>query len=157
MEGPAFCRAPHRQKYIAPCELTSNRRPATIDGWEVSIRRALIFVLLLCIFVASTTFAQTATLGLNAPQLYEKGMNSLLGAGINRNDVNAVDYFRRSAELGYPQAQVVLGYLYETGSVVTQDSQQAADWYKKLPGRTIVWPTGWWDGSTTPAAEFRAI
>ena len=95
------------------------------------MRGALIFVLLLCTFVTSTTFAQTATLGLNAPQLYEKGMNSLLGAGISRNDVNAVDYFRRSAELGYPQAQVVLGYLYETGSVVTQDSQQAADWYKK--------------------------
>ena len=26
-------------------------------------------------------YAQTPTLGLNAPQLYEKGMNSLMGVG----------------------------------------------------------------------------
>jgi TPR repeat protein len=95
------------------------------------MRCSLISILLLCLLLTLATFAQTGTLGLNALQLYEKGMNSLLGAGVSRNDLNAVDYFRRSAELGYPQAQVALGYFYETGSVVTQDSQQAADWYKK--------------------------
>jgi len=68
---------------------------------------------------------------MNAPQLYEKGMNSLLGTDVNRSDLNALDNFRRSAELGYPQAQVVLGYFYDTGSIVTQDSQQAVDWYRK--------------------------
>jgi len=95
------------------------------------MRRLPISVLPLCLLLVSATYAQTATLGLNAPQLYEKGINSLLGVGLSRNDLNAVDYFRRSAELGYPQAQVVLGYFYDTGSVVSQDSQQAADWYKK--------------------------
>jgi uncharacterized protein len=58
-------------------------------------------------------------------------MNSLMGVGISRNDLNAVDYLRRSAELGYPQAQVVLGYFYDTGSVVAPDPGQAVDWYKK--------------------------
>ena len=95
------------------------------------MRRALISIFPLCWLLTSATFAQTGTLGLNATQLYEKGMNSLLGAGISRNNLNAVDYFRRSAELGYPQAQVALGYFYDTGSVVAQDSKQAADWYKK--------------------------
>ena len=93
------------------------------------MRRVLISILLVCL--ASATFAKAGTLGLNASQLYEKGMNSLLGVGPSRTDLSAVDYFRRSAELGYPQAQVVLGYFYETGSVVTQDPQQAADWYRK--------------------------
>src|SRR5258708_5878570 len=94
------------------------------------MRPVLFSILLLCV-LTSAAYSQTPSLGLNAPQLYEKGMNSLLGAGVSRNDLDAVDYFRRSAELGYPQAQVVLGYFYETGSIVTQDSQQAADWYKK--------------------------
>ena len=86
------------------------------------MRPALISVLLLCLQMGSATHAQTTTLGLNAPQLYEKGMNSLLGVGVSRNDLNAVDYFRRSAELGYLQAQVTLGYFYDTGTVVSQDS-----------------------------------
>ena len=58
-------------------------------------------------------------------------MNNLIGVGMGRNDLNAVDYLRRSAELGYPPAQVVLGYFYDTGTVVPQDSQHAADWYQK--------------------------
>jgi uncharacterized protein len=95
------------------------------------MRRTLISALILSALLTSAAFAQTGTLGMNAPQLYEKGMNNLLGVGVSRNDLNAVDFFRRSADLGYPQAQVVLGYFYETGSVVTQDSTQAAEWYKK--------------------------
>lgn len=95
------------------------------------MRPVLISVLLLCLHISPATHAQTTTLGLNAPQLYEKGMNSLLGVGVSRNDLKAVDYFRRSAELGYLQAQVTLGYFYDTGIVISQDSAQAADWYKK--------------------------
>src|SRR4051794_17343766 len=95
------------------------------------MHRSLLSSLLMGFFISSAAFAQAPTLGLNAPQLYEKGMNSLMGIGISRNDLNAVDYLRRWAELGYPQAQVVVGYLYDTGSVVTQDPGQAADWYKK--------------------------
>jgi TPR repeat protein len=87
--------------------------------------------LVLSLLLAASVFGQAPTLGLNAPQLYEKGMNSLMGIGISRNDLNALDYLRRSAELGYPQAQVVVGYFYDTGSVVTQDPGQAVDWYRK--------------------------
>jgi TPR repeat protein len=87
--------------------------------------------LLICLLLSPAAVTQTPTLGLNAPQLYEKGMNSLMGVGVSRNDLNAVDYLRRSAELGYPPAQVRLGYFYDTGPVVSQDSGQAADWYKK--------------------------
>jgi TPR repeat protein len=88
-------------------------------------------LLLISLMLSPVAFAQTPTLGLNAPQLYDKGMNSLMGAGVSRNDLNAVDDLRRSAELGYPPAQVALGYFYDTGSVVAQDSVQAAGWYRK--------------------------
>jgi TPR repeat protein len=95
------------------------------------VRNRFPFSLFICLLLTLPAFAQTASLGLNAPQLYEKGMRSLMGVGVSRNDQNAVDYFRRSAELGYAPAQVVLGYFYDTGLVVPQDSGQAADWYKK--------------------------
>jgi TPR repeat protein len=107
------------------------------------------------LLLTATAYAQAPTLGLNAPQLYEKGMNSLMGIGISRNDLNAVDYLRRSAELGYPQAQVVVGYFYDTGSVVTQDPGQAADWYKKAAkqdDRLADWLVGrlYYTGSGVP-------
>jgi TPR repeat protein len=119
------------QQPMTPRNLTSNQGTPTIDGWETCMRRALISALILSVLLTSAAFAQTGTLGLNAPQLYEKGLNSLLGVGVSRNDLNAVDFFRRSADLGYPQAQVVLGYFYETGSIVPRDATQAAEWYKK--------------------------
>jgi TPR repeat protein len=86
---------------------------------------------LLCVFVlAGSLFGQT-TAALSAAQLYEKGMNALTGTGLSRNDVNATDYIRRSAELGYAPAQVTLGYFYETGTILTREPEQGAEWYKK--------------------------
>jgi TPR repeat protein len=95
------------------------------------MRTRLASSLLLCLLLSMVAFSQTSALGLNAAQLYEKGMNNLMGVGVSRKDQNAVDYLRRSAELGYPPAQVALGYFYDTGSVVSQDPGQAADWYQK--------------------------
>ena len=67
----------------------------------------------------------------NAPGLFEKGMGALQGSNATRSSANAIDYFRRSAELGFAPAQVVLGYFYETGHIVTTDPQAALEWYKK--------------------------
>jgi TPR repeat protein len=55
----------------------------------------------------------------------------MMGVGPDRNEQAALDNIRHSAQLGYPPAEVLLGYLYETGSIVTKDPGQAADWYKK--------------------------
>jgi uncharacterized protein len=95
------------------------------------LRHRLTLSLWILLLLTPGINAQNASLGVNAPQLYEKGLNNLMGIGINRSDLNAVDYLRRSADLGYPPAQVLLGYFYDTGLVVPQDAQQAADWYKK--------------------------
>lgn len=89
-------------------------------------------LLLLCFGLSlASAHAQTSTLGLNAPRLFDKGMNTLIGVGVSQNDLDAIDYFRRSAELGYPPAEVVLGYFYDTGFRLSQNSGEAADWYKK--------------------------
>jgi TPR repeat protein len=58
-------------------------------------------------------------------------MNALEGSSATRSGANAISYFRRSAELSFAPAQVVLGYFYETGRTTTRDPQQAFDWYKK--------------------------
>jgi uncharacterized protein len=93
------------------------------------MRHRVSIVIIFLLLGSLSTYAQT--IGLNAPQLFDKGMNALIGTGLSRNDLNAVDYIRRSAELGYAPAQVVLGSFYDTGFRVSQNSGEAADWYKK--------------------------
>ena len=96
------------------------------------MRGRLLAVFLVCLGVASQlTTAQTATAGLNAPQLFDKGMNALMGSGVTRSDLDAIEYFHRSAELGFAPSQVVLGYLLETGRGGAVNLREAFDWYKK--------------------------
>jgi TPR repeat protein len=84
-------------------------------------------VLLSCALLAPAV-AQT---NLNAPRLFELGMDALTGIGPGRDTVAAMDYFRKSADLGYPPAQIALGYYYEVGGLIAADPAQAVDWYKK--------------------------
>lgn len=63
--------------------------------------------------------------------LYERGMDAITGVGSSRNDLAGVDFFRRSADLGYGPAQLALGYYYETGTIVTASPGQALDLYRK--------------------------
>ena len=68
-------------------------------------------------FAIGCTAGAAQTAGLNAPQLFDQGMNALMGSSVTRSDANAIEYFRRSADLGFAPAQVVLGYLFETGQI----------------------------------------
>ena len=63
--------------------------------------------------------------------LFERGMDAVTGVGTSRNDALGIDYFRRSAALGYGPAQVALGYYYESGTVLARDPGQALDLYRK--------------------------
>lgn len=83
---------------------------------------AAVFVL-----AAALAFAQSTS----PEALYERGMDAISGAGPSRNDRDALEYFRRSAELGYGPSQVVLGYFYETGQLTAGSQSQAVDWYRK--------------------------
>lgn len=106
--------------------------------------RAAALALLSCLAFACA-FGQTSTLGLNAPELFNKGMNALLGSGVSQNDAAALDYFHRSADLGYGPAEVALGYLYDVGTIVSPDTAQALEWYKKAANQDdplAEWLTG---------------
>jgi TPR repeat protein len=84
------------------------------------------------VLISTVCIAQnTTTLAMNAPRLFERGLNALTSFGASHSEADALDYFHRSADLGYAPAQVVLGYFYDTGTIATQDRAQAAEWYKK--------------------------
>jgi hypothetical protein len=80
---------------------------------------------------ACGSHAQVSNLQQNASELFGKGMNALQGSSASRSLPNAVGYFHRSAELGFSPAQVVLGYLFDTGIGVPLDHGEALEWYKK--------------------------
>jgi uncharacterized protein len=63
--------------------------------------------------------------------LYERGIDAITGVGTSQNDSLGIDYFRRSADLGYGPAQIALAYYYETGTVVARNPSQAVDLYRK--------------------------
>lgn len=96
--------------------------------------RLLAVAGLVCL-ASSLLFSQTTTLGANAPILFDRGMNALLGPGASRSDLIALDSLHRSSDLGYAPAQTVLGYLYETGQIVQRDPDQALEWYERAAGQ----------------------
>jgi hypothetical protein len=63
--------------------------------------------------------------------LYDRGMDAITGVGPSQNDSLGIDYFRRSAELGYGPAQIALAYYYETGTALAINPSQALDLYRK--------------------------
>jgi uncharacterized protein len=93
--------------------------------------RGLTVVAICLVLACGSSQAQTITAGLDASAWFEKGMNALEGSSATGSGANAIDYFRRSSDLGFAPAQVVLGYLYETGRSTTADPYQALELYRK--------------------------
>ena len=89
---------------------------------------SVIIVLVLCVTSAQSQGNSGPTDG---PGLLDQGMNGIRGSSVNRNDQDTLEFFRRSAELGYAPAQIALGYMYDTGFRVAKEPRQAAEWYKK--------------------------
>jgi uncharacterized protein len=63
--------------------------------------------------------------------LYDRGMDAITGVGSSRSDAQGIDYFRRSADLGYGPAQIALAYYYATGTAVASNPSLAVDLYRK--------------------------
>jgi len=93
--------------------------------------RPMMPLCILLMVVVATTSAQGPPLNANAEELFDHGMNALAGSSVTRNDSDTVELFRRSAQKGYAPAQVVLGYFYDTGTLIAGDQNEAADWYRK--------------------------
>ena len=92
------------------------------------MRGPLIPALLLALILVSTRSPAQSP---NASRLFDMGMTAMMGVGPDRNEQSALENIRRSAQMGYPPAEVLLGYFYDTGTIVTKEPGQAADWYRK--------------------------
>lgn len=89
------------------------------------MRRILFSAIL--VLLSTITVAQSSS----PEALYDRGMDAITGVGPSRNDSLGIDYFRRSAAIGYGPAQIALGYYYETGTFLARDPGQAVDLYRK--------------------------
>lgn len=89
------------------------------------MRRAILSAIL--VLLSTMACAQSTS----PDALYERGMDAITGVGSSRNDTLGIDYFRRSAQLGYGPAQIALGYYYESGSFLAREPAQALDLYRK--------------------------
>jgi uncharacterized protein len=79
------------------------------------------------VLVSTLSIAQSSS----PEALYDRAIDAITGVGPSQNDALGVDYFRRSADLGYGPAQIALGYYYQTGTVVAVNQGQAIDLYRK--------------------------
>ena len=93
------------------------------------MRRTILSSILVLLSMLASTMAIAQSTSPEA--LYERGMDAITGVGPTRNDMLGIDYFRRSADLGYGPAQIALAYYYETGTVVAGSQSQALDLYRK--------------------------
>jgi TPR repeat protein len=89
------------------------------------MRRTVLY--LIFIVWSAAAYAQSSS----PDALYERGMDAITGIGTSQNEALGIDYFRRSAELGYGPGQIALAYYYETGSGVGINLTQAVDLYRK--------------------------
>jgi TPR repeat protein len=62
---------------------------------------------------------------------YQWGLNTLTSGRPRVYDKDALNDFRFAAEGGYAPAEVMLGYVYETGLSVPKDPAVAMQWYRK--------------------------
>jgi len=53
------------------------------------------------------------------------------GDGVQKNQVEAAKWYRKSADQGYAPAQYILGYIYANGEGVEQDDHEALKWARK--------------------------
>ncbi len=53
------------------------------------------------------------------------------GRGVPKDEVVAVNWFRKSADQGNAQAQRNLGSMYEYGRGVPKSETEAVNWYRK--------------------------
>jgi len=92
------------------------------------MRRCFAIVFFFCLAGPGTLMAQQS---MPPKKLYDWAMNTLTSGRPRSFDKDAVSEFRISAQQGYAPAQVMMGYVYETGIAVEKDPAQAMDWYRK--------------------------
>ena len=53
------------------------------------------------------------------------------GFGVAKDEVEAVNWYRKAAEQGHAQAQANLGWMFQYGLGVSKNRAEAINWYRK--------------------------
>jgi hypothetical protein len=69
--------------------------------------------------------------GMSMDEMYEKGRQYFNGIEVQKDEVKAVEWFHKAAELGHADAQQQLGSCYLTGDGVTIDHAKCFEWFSK--------------------------
>ena len=67
----------------------------------------------------------------SARMYYQRGQRLYYGRGCDRDLPAAVEAFRKAAEMGYANAEYMLGTCYHNGYGVGQDMKQAVEWCER--------------------------
>ena len=62
---------------------------------------------------------------------FNLGRRYAVGEDIPQDDAEAIKWYRKAAEQGYPAAQNDLGWMYQNGKGVPQNDVEAVRWYQK--------------------------
>jgi hypothetical protein len=60
-----------------------------------------------------------------------RGLSYAFGRGVQKDEVEAVKWYRKAADQGHAEAQYNLGVCYKNGTGVTKDENEAVKWYRK--------------------------
>jgi predicted nucleic acid-binding Zn-ribbon protein len=85
-------------------------------------------------------------------EIFQKGIN-----GASPDYAIAAEWFHKAADRGLTRAQINLGYLYEKGLGVTQDTVVAMNWYRKASGLDSQLIIGAEDLSALERAELKQL
>ena len=100
------------------------------------MKKMFLPVVVVVVFGLAAAFGQDADLlqkasaGDAAAQV-KIGNQYALGQGVARNSREAVKWYRKAAEQGYPDGQYRLGGLYDVGFGVPPDPATAVKWYQQ--------------------------
>lgn len=97
-------------------------------------------VFIVTVLLSCMAAAQAA---LSPAELYNKGLNALIGTEVSNSELEGFKYIRQSADAGYAPAQMAMGWHMEYG--LYQDLREAFDWYTKAAKQgnsTAQWALG---------------
>jgi TPR repeat protein len=62
---------------------------------------------------------------------YAKGLQYERGSGVSLDYFQALAWYRKAAEAGYPEAEFALGRMTAAGHGMVRDEKAAAEWYRR--------------------------
>ncbi|GBG59435.1 hypothetical protein CBR_g38460 [Chara braunii] len=85
-----------------------------------------------------------------------------LGEGVVKDEVTAVQWFRKAAENDHAMAQKHLGFCYETGAGVPKEPLEAKNWYERAAAQGDAWGQHklgnmYWCGMGVPQVDKEAV